>query len=110
MLALARGSRDYCQAYHHGPNRGAMLDVMMKNRIASDRALLDRMDWQARNPDGAFSVASLVDIQAFFKREGVIDKTSPPERLVDPRYAEAAAKEFGPFEVANKASKLEGCR
>jgi len=110
MLALARGSRDYCQAYHHGPDRGAMLDVMMKNKIASDRALLDRMDWQARNPDGAFSVASLVDIQAFFKREGIIDKTSPPERLVDPRYAEAAAKAFGPFEVANKASKLEGCR
>ncbi len=83
---------------------------MMKNKIASDRALLDRMDWQARTPDGAFSVASLVDIQAFFKREGIIDKTSPPERLVDPHYAEAAAKEFGPFEVANKASKLEGCR
>jgi NitT/TauT family transport system substrate-binding protein len=110
MLALARGSRDYCQAYHHGPNRGEMLDVMMKNRIASDRALLDRMDWQARNPDGAFSVASLVDIQAFFKREGIIDKISPPERLVDPHYAEMAAREFGPFEVINKASKLEGCR
>ena len=87
-----------------------MLDVLMKHRIANDRALLDRMDWQARNPDGAFSLASLTDIQAFFKREGVIDKTSPPGRLVDARYAEAAAKEFGPFEVTNKASKLEGCR
>jgi NitT/TauT family transport system substrate-binding protein len=110
MLALARGSRDYCQAYHHGPNRGEMLDVLMKNRIASDRALLDRMDWQARNPDGAFSLASLADIQAFFRRDGVIDKTAPPERLVDPRYAAAAAKAFGPFEVINKDSKLEGCR
>ena len=110
MLALARGSRDYCQAYHHGPNRGEMLDVLMKHRIATDRALLDRMDWQARNPDGAFSLASLADIQAFFKREGVIDKTAPPERLVDPRYAAAAAKEFGPFEVLNKDSKLSGCR
>jgi NitT/TauT family transport system substrate-binding protein len=110
MLALARGSRDYCQAYHHGPNRGEMLDVLMKHRIANDRALLDRMDWQARNPDGAFSLASLTDIQAFFKRDGVIDKTAPAERLVDPRYAQAAAKAFGPFEVANKDSKLEGCR
>jgi len=110
MLALARGSRDYCQAYHRGPNRGEMLDVLMKHRIANDRALLDSMDWQARNPDGAFSLASLTDIQAFFKRDGVIDKTAPPERLVDPRYADAAAKTFGPFEVANKASKLEGCR
>jgi hypothetical protein len=40
----------------------------------------------------------------------VIDKTAPPERLVDPRYAQAAAKAFGPFEVINKDSKLEGCR
>jgi len=110
MLALARGSRDYCQAYHHGPNRGEMLDVLMKHRIANDRALLDRMDWQARNPDGAFSLASLTDIQAYFKRDGVIDRTAPPERLVDPRYAQAAAKAFGPFEVANRESKLEGCR
>jgi NitT/TauT family transport system substrate-binding protein len=110
MLALARGSRDYCQAYHHGPNRGEMLDVLMKHRIATDHALLDRMDWQARNPDGAFSLASVTDIQAFFKREGVIDKTAPADHLIDPRYAAAAAKEFGAFEVINKASKLEGCR
>jgi NitT/TauT family transport system substrate-binding protein len=110
MLALARGSRDYCQAYHHGPNRGEMLDVMMTNRIAADRALLDRMDWQARNPDGRFNTASLADIQAFFRREGIIERTAPVERLVDPRYADAVAQAFGPFEVANKASKLEGCR
>jgi NitT/TauT family transport system substrate-binding protein len=110
MLALARGSRDYCQAYHHGPGRGEMLDVMMANRIAADRGELDRMDWQARNPDGAFSLASLTDIQDFFKRSGIIDKTAPAERLVDPRYAQAAAKEFGPFAVINQASKREGCR
>ena len=110
MLALARGSRDYCQAYHHGPNRGEMLDVLMKHRIATDRALLDRMDWQARNPDGAFSQASVTDIQAFFKREGVIDKTAAADRLIDPRYAAAAAKEFGSFEVINRESRLEGCR
>ena len=110
FLALGRGSRDYCQAYHHGPNRAEVLDVLMKHRIATDRALLDRMDWQARNPDGAFNLASVVDIQDFFRREGVIDKTAPLERLVDPRYAQAAAKEFGTFEVINKDSKLAGCR
>jgi NitT/TauT family transport system substrate-binding protein len=110
MLALARGSRDYCQAYHHGPNRDEMLDVLVKNRIGGDRALLDRMDWQARNPDGRFNLASLADIQAFFKREGIIAKTAPLERLVDPRYAATATQELGAFEVINKASRLEGCR
>ena len=60
--------------------------------------------------DGAFSLASVTDIQAFFKREGVIDKIAPADRLIDPRYAAAAAKEFGPFAVINQASTLEGCR
>jgi NitT/TauT family transport system substrate-binding protein len=110
MLALARGSRDYCQAYHHGPNRAEMLDVLMNNKIAADRKLLDRMDWQARDPNGEFNLASVLDIQAFFRDEGVIDKVAPPERLVDPRYAAAAAGEFGAFEVINKASRLKGCR
>jgi len=110
FVALARASRDYCQAYHHGPNRGEVIDILMKHRIATDRGLLDRMDWQARNPDGAFNLASLVDIQNFFRREGVIDKTAPPERLIDPRFAAAASKAFGPFEVINRESKLAGCR
>jgi NitT/TauT family transport system substrate-binding protein len=110
MLALARGSRDYCQAYHHGPNRREMIDVLLKNRIGGDRALLDRMDWQARNPDGQFNLASLVDLQAFFQRAGIIAKTAPPDRLVDPRYAVATAQKLGPFEVINNGSKLQGCR
>jgi NitT/TauT family transport system substrate-binding protein len=110
FVALARASREYCQAYHRGPNRGEVIDILMKHRIATDRGLLDRMDWQARNPNGEFNAASLLAIQAFFKQERVIDKTAPAERLIDPRYAAIAAKELGPFEVINKASTLKGCR
>jgi hypothetical protein len=68
------------------------------------------MAWQARNPDGAFNVASILDMQAFFQRNGVIAKTSPAERLVDPRYATAVADKLGPFALINKASPLKGCR
>jgi hypothetical protein len=49
-------------------------------------------------------------MQAFFQREGVIAETSPADRLVDLSYAADVAKELGPFEVANKASTLKGCR
>src|SRR5581483_1143127 len=48
FVALARAGRDYCQAYHHGPNRAEVVDLMVKNKIVTDRDLLDRMDWQAR--------------------------------------------------------------
>jgi NitT/TauT family transport system substrate-binding protein len=110
FTALAKGGRDYCQAYHHGPNRGEVEDVLIKYKVMSDRALLDTMDWQARTPDGAFNVASLMDIQDFFVADGSIAKKLPAEKLVDNSYAQQAAKALGPFEVMNKASPLKGCR
>jgi NitT/TauT family transport system substrate-binding protein len=110
FVALARAGRDYCQAYHHGPNRAEVIDVMVKNKIVTDRELLDKMDWQARSPDGAFNLDSVAAVQDFFKRENIIDKAAPRERLVNTTFSEAAAKELGPFEVINKKSKLEGCR
>jgi NitT/TauT family transport system substrate-binding protein len=110
FVALGRAGRDYCQAYHHGPNRAELIDIFLKYRIGTDRDLLDRMAWQARNVNGEFNVASILDMQAFFQREGLIEKTSPAEKLVDPSYAADIAKELGPFELINKASTLKGCR
>jgi NitT/TauT family transport system substrate-binding protein len=110
FVALARGSRDYCQAYHHGPNRAEVVDIMVRNRIVADRDLLDKMDWQARSPNGKFNLDSVDSVQTFFKQEAIIDKTAPRERLVDASFAQAAARELGPFELVNKSSKLMGCR
>ena len=110
FVALARAGRDYCQAYHHGPNRAEVVDIMVKNKIVADRDLLDRMDWQGRSPDGALNLDSVDSVQTFFKQEAIIDKTAPRERLIDASFAQAAAKELGPFALANPSSELEGCR
>jgi NitT/TauT family transport system substrate-binding protein len=110
FLALARAGRDYCQAYHHGPNRPEIIDIFLKARIGTDRDLLDRMAWQSRSVNGAFNVASLLDMQSFFQGEGLIAKSSPAEKLVDPGYAETVGQELGPFKLVNTASPLNGCR
>lgn len=110
FLVLARAGREYCQAYHHGPNRAEVSDTLVKHKVMTDRALLERMPWQARDPNGRLNLASLVDIQDWFHRNGMLQKTAAPEKLADLGYAETAAKELGPFEVINKSSKLEGCR
>jgi NitT/TauT family transport system substrate-binding protein len=110
FVALAHAGRDYCQAYHHGPNRAEVVDIMLKNKIVSDRDLLDKMDWQARSPDGAFELAGVDSMQTFFKQEAIIDKTAPREQLIDASFAQAAAKELGAFGLVNKSSKLLGCR
>jgi NitT/TauT family transport system substrate-binding protein len=110
FVALARAGRDYCQAYHHAPNRAALIDIFLKYRIGTDRDLLDRMAWQSRSVDGAFNVASILDMQSFFQREGTIEKMSAADKLVDPSYPAAVAKELGPFDLINTSSPLKGCR
>ena len=110
FVALARAGRDYCQAYHHGPNRAEVIDSLVKHKAVSDAVLTDRMAWPARDPNGRFNVASVVDVQDWFFKEGQLKEKAPTERLIDPRYADAAAKELGPFELVNKASPLAGCR
>src|ERR1700733_1375471 len=92
FVALARAGRDYCQAYHHAPNRAALIDIFLKYRIGTDRDLLYRMAWQSRSVNGAFNIASILDMQSFFQREGTIEKISPADKLVDPHYPAAVAK------------------
>ena len=110
FLALVRGGRDYCQAYHHGPNRQEVEDIMWKYRAVRDRELLHTMPWQARDPNGRFNVASILDLQDWFYKEKMITERFPAERLIDTSYAEDAARRLPPFEVINKSSTLGGCR
>lgn len=109
FLALVKGGRDYCQAYHHGPNRAEVVDVMAKYKIAPSREQLDHMQWQARNPNGRFNVASILDLQDWFFKEGIIKQKFPAERLIDTEYADYAEKTLPPFKVINAADKLKGC-
>jgi NitT/TauT family transport system substrate-binding protein len=110
FVALQRGAREYCQAYHHGPNRAEVVAVLVKYGVLKDPELLDRMDWQARDPNGRVNLASLLDVQDYFLRAGVQQKKLAAEKLVDVAYAEEAGKALGPFTVQNKDSKLAGCR
>jgi NitT/TauT family transport system substrate-binding protein len=110
FLALVKGGRDYCQAYHHGPNRQEVVDILFKYRVAASAEQLDGMPWQARNPNGRFNVASLMDLQDWFFEQGIIKQKFPAERLVDSDFADYAEKQLPPFDLINKASPLKGCR
>ena len=110
FVAILRGTRDYCQAYHHGPNRNEVLDIMIKYKVMSDRALLDRIPWQGRDPNGRMDAGTVLDIQDWFFKEGMITKKFPAERLIDNQYADYAAKQLGPFELINKSDTLPSCR
>jgi len=110
FIALARGARDYCQAYHHGPNRAEVINILLKAGIGKDFKQLDEMDWQARDPNGRVNAASIADLLRVFKKDGMIEKDPPRDKLVDGGFSSEIEKALGPFELINKASKLEGCR
>ena len=105
-----RGVRDYCQAYHDGPNRAEVIDLAIRTGVERRREMLDNYPWPARNPDGRINVASMLDIQAFFVQEGLSLRNLPAEKLVTETYVEHANRTLGPFVLANAGSTLPGCR
>lgn len=110
FVAYMRGVRDYCNAYHGGPNRAEVIDMAIRTGIERRPEILHKYPWSARNPDGRINVASMLDIQAFFVQEGLSLRNHPAEKLATDAYIEHANRALGPFALANTASTLAGCR
>ena len=110
FLASLKGAREYCQAYHGGPNRSEVVDIALRTGVETRRELIDKYPWAARNPDGRVNVASMLDIQKFFVAEKLALKELPAERLLTSAYSDYAAARLGPFVLQNQDSKLAGCR
>ena len=88
-LAYMHGVRDYCQAYHGGPNRAEVIDIVQRTGVERNRELIDKYPWTARSPLGHINTDSMLDIQAFFVKEGLSLKSFPAERLVTSKYPAA---------------------
>jgi NitT/TauT family transport system substrate-binding protein len=109
-VAVAKGVRDYCNAYHHGPNRQEMVDLLVSSKTETRPELLHKYPWPARNVTGRLNAESLLDIQDWYLKHKFTTGKFPLERLVDYSYSDYAQKQLGPFVVENKDSKLAGCR
>jgi NitT/TauT family transport system substrate-binding protein len=110
FLAAMRGARDYCQAYHGGPNRNEVIDIAIRTGVEPRREMIDKYPWAARSPDGRVNIDSMLDIQAFFVHERLSLKEFPAERLLTNIYSDYAVAKLGPFALQNPGSKLAGCR
>jgi len=109
-VAVSRGIRDYCNAYHNGSNRKALIDLLVSSKTETRPELLNKFPWPARNLTGKLNPQSLLDVQDWFLKSKFITAKQPLERLVDYSYADYAQKQLGPFTPENKDSKLPGCR
>lgn len=109
-VAVTRGIRDYCNAYHHGANRQAMIDLLISSKTETRPQLLNQNPWPARNLTGKLNAASLLDVQDWYLKHKFITAKQPLAKLVDYSYADYAQQKLGPFTLENKSSKLPGCR
>ena len=110
MTAWLRGARDYCQAYHGGSTREAVINALMTSGTERRPELLHKYPWPARSPDGRVNTASMLDIQAWYVKNKLVSKAFPAARLVDSSYIDAAVQKLGPFQLEKKDSTLPGCR
>jgi NitT/TauT family transport system substrate-binding protein len=110
FTAYMRGVRDYCQAYHGGANRSELIQRLIRTGTETRAELLYNYPWPARDPNGRINVDSMLDMQAWFKRNKFSTAQLPAERLADTSYAEYAVQRLGPFVLENRDSKLAGCR
>jgi NitT/TauT family transport system substrate-binding protein len=108
--AYMRGLRDYCDAYHGAPIRDEIIAALIRHGSERRPELLHKYPWPARSPDGRINIASMLDMQDWYVKNGYAHARFPAERLVDMSYADDAVRKLGPYVPANKDSKLEGCR
>jgi NitT/TauT family transport system substrate-binding protein len=109
-VAYLKAAREYCQAYHHGSTRQALIDLSVRTGTETRPELLHKYPWPARDPNGKVNVAATLEMNAWFVQNKMSNVQFTADRVVDSRYAENAVAKLGPFTLENKDSKLEGCR
>jgi NitT/TauT family transport system substrate-binding protein len=109
-VAYLRAIRDYCQAYHGGAQRAALIDLAIRTGTETRPELLHKYPWPARSPNGTINVESMLDMQAWFLKSKMSNAEFPADRIVDKSYIDYALHKLPPFVLENKESKLAGCR
>jgi len=109
FLALMRGTRDYCQAYHGGRNRQEIVDILMRTGIEKRLDIL-ALPWPSRRATGRVEPAAIADVYEWYKANGFVEGEVARDRMVDNRYVDAANAKLGPFVIENSSSKVPGCR
>lgn len=109
FVALLRGTRDYCQAYHGGKNRGEVEEILIRTGIEKRPQIL-ALPWPSRRATGEVDPAAILDIYEWYRANGYVKGEVRREGLVDNRYVAAANAKLGPFVIENSQSRIAGCQ
>lgn len=110
FVAYMRGVRDFCLAYHGGPNRQEVVDRAARMGPIKDKGFIEKYPWPGRNMNGEPNMPSVLDIQNYYIQTGVVKTAASADRIFDRQYIDHANRELGPLPAVNPASKIAGCR
>jgi NitT/TauT family transport system substrate-binding protein len=110
FVAYMRATREYCLAYHHGPNRMEVMQIALKNGLDRSVENIDKNPWTGRNMNGAVNMPSVLDQQDYYVKSALVAKKQPAERIYTSEYIDYANQKLGPPPAVNPESKLPGCR
>lgn len=109
VRATLRGVRDYCDAYHHGPNRAEVTQILAKYSNVKDASLIDRIAWGAADPQGRIAEASVMDVQESFLKDKLTRDRVSFGRIAPAGWIGEIAASLGPYTPARDGG-AKGCR
>ncbi|MCC2098080.1 MAG: ABC transporter substrate-binding protein [Hyphomicrobiales bacterium] len=108
-VAYLKATREYCIAYHKGPNRKEVVDIGVRNGLAKTAADIEATPWTGRNLDGHVNIPSIMDMQAYYVENKLVKQPSKVEALVTDEYIKYANAQLGPLPKMPESSD-PGCR
>jgi NitT/TauT family transport system substrate-binding protein len=101
MKAYIRAIRDWDDALLNrrlaGPGAAEIIDVIMENKMVQKREIFTEMVPNWVDPDGKLALATLEKDLAFWRQEKLVSSDIQVRDVVDPTFAETAARELGPY-------------
>jgi NitT/TauT family transport system substrate-binding protein len=94
-VAYLKAARLFHEAMHRGAARAEVVDVLTRYTRVKDKALYDRMQWGAVDPNGTVARESLKDQQEWHFRQGTVVKKVDVDEIVDERYFKHALDQLG---------------
>jgi NitT/TauT family transport system substrate-binding protein len=109
VLATLRGVRDYCNAYHGGPNRDEVTRILTKYSDVKDAGLINQIEWGATDIHGRIFEASVMDVQDTFFKEKLVSDRLPFSKIAPAGWVSEVAARLGPYRPVSDDG-APGCR
>ncbi len=89
-IAYLQAARDYYDAMRGGPKRAQVVETIMSHTLIKDRGEYDRIQWSYVDPNGALSVQSLSNQQAWYVKQGVLADPVDIAKAFNPNVLDSA--------------------